>query len=75
MATIRVRDNIYWELNRLAGGLRQELGHPVSMDEVVEHLLKTWGLKISDFQGAWKMSDEETRDLVKSLRGHWSRWK
>ena len=72
MATICVGDDIYRELNWVVGQLRQELGHPVSMDDMVEHLLKTRGLKISDFQGAWKMSDEETRDLVKSLRGHWS---
>ncbi len=75
MATIRVSDDIYRELNRVAGKLRQELGHPVSMDDVLEHLLKTGGLKASDFQGAWKMSDAEAEDLVKSLRKHWSRWK
>ena len=75
MATIRVGDDIYRELNRVAGQLRQEVGHPVSMDDVLGHLLRTRGLKISDFQGAWKMSDEETKDLVNSLREHWSRWK
>ncbi len=75
MATIRVSDDIYKELNRVAGQLRQELGHPVSMDDVLGHLLKTGELKLSDFQGAWKMSDKEAEDLVKGLRKHWSRWK
>ncbi len=75
MATIRVSDDIYRELNRVAGQLRQELGRPVSMDDVLEHLLKTRGLKLSDFQGAWKMTDGEAQDLVKSLRELWSRWK
>ncbi len=30
-------------------------------------------MKLSDFQGAWKMSDKEAEDLVKSLRKHWTR--
>ena len=75
MATIRVSDDIYRDLNRVAGQLRQELGHPVSMDDVLEHLLKTRGLKLSDLQGSWKISDREAEDLFRSLRKHWSRWK
>lgn len=75
MATIRVRDEIYRELNRVAGELRLELGRPVSMDEVMEKLLKSRKLKPSDFQGAWKMTDKEVEELFKSLREHWSGWK
>lgn len=75
MATIRVSDDIYRELNRVAGELRQESGHPVSMDDVLEHLLKSRGLRLSDFAGAWKMSDEEFDDFTKGLKGFWSRWK
>lgn len=75
MATIRVNDDIYKELNRVAGMLRLELGRPVSMDDVLQHLLKTRGLKPSDFQGAWKMTDEEAEDLLRTLREAWSRWK
>ncbi len=75
MATIRVSEDIYKELNRVAGRLRQESGHPVSMDDVLAHLIKTRGLKLSDFQGAWKMTDSEAEELFKSLRKLWSRWK
>lgn len=75
LATIRVRDEIYRELNRVAGELRLETGRPVSMDEVLERLLKFRKLKPSDFQGAWKMTDKEAEQLFKSLREHWSRWK
>jgi len=75
LATIRVRDEIYRELNRVAGELRLELGRPVSMDEVMEKLLKSRKLKPSDFQGAWKMTDKEVEELFKSLREHWSGWK
>lgn len=75
MATIRVSEDIYRELNRVAGELRQEAGHPVSMDDVLEHLLKSRGLRLSDFAGAWKMSDEELDNFTKGLKGFWSRWK
>jgi len=75
MASIRVSDDLYKELNRVAGQLRAERGHPVSMEEVLEHLLKSTRLKLSDFAGAWKMSDEEVEDFMKGLKGFWSRWK
>ncbi len=38
------------------------------MDYVLERLLRVRWLKLSDFQGAWKMSDKEAEDMVKSLR-------
>jgi len=75
LATIRVGDEIYKELNRVAGELRLELGRPVSMDEVLEKLLRSRKLRPSDFQGAWMMTDKEAKEFFKSLREHWSRWK
>ena len=75
MASIRVSDDLYRELNRVAGQLRAELGHPVSMEEVLEHLLSSRRLKLSDFAGAWNMSDEEVEDFTKSLKRFWSSWK
>jgi len=75
LASIRVSDNLYRELNRVAGQLRAELGRPVSMEEVLEHLLKSRRLKPSDFAGAWEMSDEEVEEFKRSLRRFWSSWK
>src|SRR5713101_6515822 len=40
LATIRVHDEFYRKLNRMAGQLQTELGRPVSMEEVLEGLLK-----------------------------------
>jgi len=75
MASIRVNDELYRELNKVAGELRVELGRPVSMEDVLVRLLETRRLKLSDFAGAWKMSDGETKEIQSSLRGFWSRWK
>ena len=75
MASIRVNDEIYRELNKVAGELRVELGRPVSMEEVLSRLLEARRLKLSDFAGAWKMTDKEAEEIQKSLKGFWSRWK
>ena len=75
MASIRVSEDLYRELNRVAGQLRAEFGHPVSMEDVLEHLLKSRRLKLSDFAGAWDMSDEEVKEFKESLRRFWSSWK
>ena len=70
-----MNDEIYRELNKVAGELRVELGRPVSMEEVLSRLLEARRLKLSDFAGAWKMTDQEAEEIQKSLRGFWSRWK
>ncbi len=75
MASIRVNDELYRELNKVAGELRAELGRPVSMEDVLEHLLNSRRLKFSDFAGAWKMSDEEANDFMRGLGESWRRWK
>lgn len=75
MASIRVNDELYRELNKVAGELRAELGRPVSMEDVLEHLLNSRRLKLSDFAGAWNMSDKEANDFMRGLRESWRRWK
>ncbi len=75
MASIRVSDDLYRELNRVAGQLRAEVGHPVSIEEVLERLLKSLRLKPSDFAGAWEMSDKEVEEFKRRLKRFWSSWR
>ncbi len=75
MASIRVNDDLYRELNKVAGELRSELGRPVSMEDVLKHLLNSRRLKFSDFAGAWNMSDKEANDFMRGLRESWRHWK
>ena len=75
MASSRVSDDLYREMNRVARQLRTELGRPVSMEEVLAHLLKSHKLKPGDFAGAWNMSDKELGEFNKSLKRFWSSWK
>ena len=75
LASIRVRSEIYDELTRLKRELEQMLGRPVSIDGVLRRLLDSRKLRPSDFQGTWKMTDQETVELLKSLRHNWSGWR
>ncbi len=70
--TVRVREDTYRRLNELAARLRERLGRPVSMDEVIRRLLLS--KRPSELAGAWKMSEEEeeaVREAIGRLRSRW----
>ncbi len=73
MATVKVDEKTYAELNRIAGDLRAELGRPVAIDEVIRELLKM--RKPAEFIGSWKMSDEEAERIFGELQQAWKKWK
>lgn len=73
--TVKISREIYERLCEVAGELQVKLKRRVSLDEAMEHLLRERKLKVSDFAGAWSMSDEEEAEILKSLREGWSRWK
>jgi len=73
MATVKVDDKTYAELNRIAGKLRVTKGRPVPIDEVIRELLKR--RKPAEFVGSWKMSDEEEKRIFGELREVWKKWK
>ncbi len=73
MATVKVDEKTYAELNRIAGDLRAARGRPVPIDEVIRELLSK--RKASEFIGSWKMSDEEEKRVFGELREVWSKWK
>jgi predicted CopG family antitoxin len=73
MATVKVDEKTYAELNRIAGDLRASRGRPVPIDEVIRELLSR--RKASEFIGTWKMSDEEEKIVFGELREAWKKWK
>ena len=73
MATVKVDEKTYAELNRIAGNLRAARGRPVPMDEVIRELLNR--RRPSEFIGSWKMSDEEEAKIFGELREAWKKWK
>jgi predicted CopG family antitoxin len=73
MATVKVDERTYAELNRIAGDLRAARGRPVAIDEVIRELLSR--RKASEFIGSWKMSDEEEQRVFGELREAWKKWR
>jgi hypothetical protein len=78
MATVKVSEETYKKLNRLAGKLRSKTGRPVSVDEALDFALKrnSNNLSPSDFVGSWSsMSDAEEEKILGSLEKFWKGWK
>ncbi len=73
MATVKVDERTYAELNRIAGDLRASRGRPVPIDEVIRELLGR--RKPSGYIGSWRMSDEETERIFGDLQEAWKTWK
>ena len=72
MATVKVDEETYAELNRIAGDMRASRGRPVPIDEVIRELLSK--RKASEYIGSWKMSDEEEERVFGELRAAWKKW-
>jgi predicted CopG family antitoxin len=72
MATVKVDEKTYAELNRIAGDMRASKGRPVPIDEVIRELLSK--RKVSEYIGSWKMSDEEEERVFGGLREAWKKW-
>ena len=73
MATVKVDEETYTELNRIAGELRAARGRPVPIDEVIRDLLNR--RRASQFIGSWKMTDEEEHQIFAGLGEAWKKWK
>jgi len=71
---IKISEENYEWLHKLAGSLQAEKGLRVSIDDAITNLKK--GKKsILDLAGSWKMSDKEANELKRSLRKGWASWK
>jgi len=71
--TVKISETNYREICTYAGELQREIGTPVSIDKALTFLFRK--SKLSDLAGAWKMSDKETEEMMKTLRRGWSDWK
>jgi hypothetical protein len=65
VASVRVSEELYRELNRVAGEMRLELGQPVSMED--SFFWQRGYSKRVILPRAWKMSDNEGQRLKKDL--------
>jgi len=74
---VRVDDEIYAALARIAAELQASLGRKVSLMEAVRHLLERKEGKgdIIELAGSWKMGDAEAAALKREIRRNRSAWR
>ena len=73
LKSVKIREESYEWLVKLAGELQQQRGIPVSIDDALRWLQKKGN--IADLAGSWKMSDAEYSEFMKKLRAGWRKWK
>ena len=73
--SIRVSEETYEGLFEVAGRLQAELKRPISVDEAIRIMIRKFKPNIiSDLAGCWDVSDEEIKNVKKSLADGWDRW-
>ncbi len=75
--TIKVSEENYLWLLRLASELQKRREKPISFDDTLQTLRegKMGKNKISDLAGSWKMSNAEAEKFKKDARKGWGKWK
>jgi len=75
---VKVSEETYSELSKVAGEFQARFKRPVSLDEALRYLLslrkRRRRLKITDLAGSWDMSEEEWVEIKASLERAWKRW-
>ena len=70
--TVKMSDENYLRLTKLAGKLQSEWGKPVSIDAALEFMQKS--REISEFSGAWQGSEKQTQKTVQGIKERWRTW-
>ena len=71
---IKISDENYEWLSKMAGSLQAERGQHVSIDGAIRHL-KERKTKLSDLAGTWALTDTETKEMMSNLKKGWKSWK
>ena len=66
---IKISDDNYIWLLKLAAELQKQRGRVVSFDETLVEIRKGKKMKLTRLAGSWKMSDSEAKKLINSLYG------
>lgn len=74
--SIKISKETYNKLCEIAGELQTKLKRPVSIEEAMQSLIKQRerGKKISDLAGSWSVTEEEIKEISKSLNEAWKKW-
>ena len=71
--TIKISDENYVWLTKIAGKLQHENGHLVSIDAALTSLHKS--RNITELAGSWKESEKQISGTTKELKDRWKLWR
>jgi len=73
--TIKVSEENYIKLLKIAARLQNDSGERASFDDALSTLTQKEKKKdIMDLAGLWEMSDEEYEEFMKGIKGSWRKW-
>ena len=70
--TIKISDENYVWLTKLAGKLQQDWGEPVSMDSALSYTYKS--RELGDLAGKWQVSEKQVQKTTTELKDRWKSW-
>lgn len=70
--TIKISDENYIWLTKLAGKLQQEWGEPVSIDSALSYSYRSHDL--SELAGKWQLSEKQVHKTTTELKDRWKSW-
>ncbi|PIN79608.1 hypothetical protein COV16_03320 [Candidatus Woesearchaeota archaeon CG10_big_fil_rev_8_21_14_0_10_34_8] len=68
--TIKISDENYSWISKIAGKLQQEHGEPVSIDRALSYVHKS--KELTELAGAWHMPDKEAKKVKTELKDRWA---
>ncbi len=73
--TIKIGEENYRWLIKLAAEIQKQQEKPISFNEAITELKKHKMSKLSDLAGAWKISENESKKIELTLKKGWKKWK
>ncbi len=70
--TIKISDENYVWLTKLAGKLQNDWGQPVSIDSAISYVHKS--KDVTDLAGSWQLSEKQVHKTTTELKDRWKSW-
>lgn len=70
--TIKVSDENYIWLTKLAGRLQTEHGSPMSIDNALAYVHKSQ--HVTELAGSWHLAEKQSKKTADSIKESWKTW-
>ncbi len=70
--TIKISDENYVWLTKLAGRIQNEQGMPMSIDSALTYVHKSQSL--ADLAGSWHLTEKQAKKTDQTIKENWKTW-